>query len=142
MERLFQQHQLSEKPDDTRENFALHQAAQRLKRHYDLKNAIGIKAQDFNRASGRGGDGDLMQEEVWLENNRHFEVARKMMGWTPAHPNRGPASIVIAVVCEEMTVTEAADLYLVGGRKERMLAAAMDRLRVGLFMLAVHWREI
>ena len=142
IERLFRDGKLAPTKDNVRENFALWQAAQRLKRHYDQKNAIGVRAQDLNRVTGRGSSEDLNRDEAWVEHNKHFEIARRLMGWTSAHPKRGSACIVIAVVCDEKTVTEAADEFMVPARAEVMKAAAMDRLREGLFTLALHWREI
>ncbi len=126
---------------DARHNQAMFQAAERLRRHFDGCQ-IGVKAQDLNRITGGAASGDLTQEEAWVEHHRHFTIAKKLMGWTEAHPKRGSACIVIAVVCEEMTVSDAADTNLPQARTEAMKAAAMDRLREGLFMLAVHWREI
>ena len=130
-------------PENRGHNQAMFRAAERLRRHFLGAQQLGaVKAQDLNRVTGRSSAEDLTQEEAWVEHFRQFTDARKLMGWSPAHPNRGAACIVVAVVCEDMTVTGAAEAYLLPARAEVMKAAAMDRLREGLFALAVHWREI
>ena len=73
--------------------------AEKLRRHYEGC-AIGVKAQDLNRITG-GDSGELIGEEAWVEHYRRFKEARVIMGWTEAHPNRGAACIVVAVVCED-----------------------------------------
>ena len=137
LERLRDQNKLDH---DAKVNQAMFMAAEKLRRHYEGC-AIGVKAQDLNRVTG-GDSGDLVGEEAWVEHYRRFTEARKIMGYTEAHPNRGAACIVVAVVCEDMTVSDAATKFLLPARAEAMKAAAMDRLRVGLFALAMHWREI
>ena len=142
VETLFKAKKLGWSNDCVTENLALFQAAEKLKLHYDQKNAMGIKAQDINKVGGRGASDNLTEEEIWVEHNKTFEIAKRLMGWTSAHPARGSARIVIAIVCEEMSVTEAAEMHLVAARKEVMISTAMEKLREGLFSLAIHWRFI
>ncbi len=140
VERLYKLRKLSANPDDIRENLALFQAAERLKRHYDGL-GLSISAQDPNRVIGHE-VGDDTKQDAWVDHRRNFEVARTLMGFNLAHPRRGSSCIVVAVVCEEKAVTDAAEEHLIPARKEVMVATAMDRLREGLWVLACHWKMI
>lgn len=140
VERLYKLHKLAANPDDLRENLALFQAAERLKRHYDGL-GLSIAAQDLNKVVGHE-TGDDTKQDAWVDHRRHFVIARTLMGYNVAYPRRGSSGIVIAVVCEEKAVTDAAEEHLVPARKEVMVATAMDRLREGLWVLACHWKTI
>ncbi|WP_158810435.1 hypothetical protein [Beijerinckia sp. L45] len=123
---------------DARTNEAMFQAAEKLRRHFE-GSLIGVKAQDLNRIIGGGGD-ELTGEEAWVHNFDTFTKACKLMGWSQANPHRGAGRITVAVVCFEMTVTEAAGIHVADKRKETALAAGMDRLREGLYALSIMWR--
>ena len=126
---------------DARTNEAMFQAAEKLRRHFDGC-AIGVKAQDLNRIISSGASDDLTQEEAWVHHFDTFRTACKLMGWSEANPYRGAGRIVVAVVCYEMTVTEAAVAHIGAGRTEVVKGQGMDRLREGLFALATHWRML
>ncbi len=61
------------------------------------------------------------------------------MGWSEANLQRRAGRIVVAVVCFEQTVNDAALEHIGRGRLEVIKAQGMDRLREGLYLLAVHW---
>ena len=113
-------------------------AAEKLYRHF-VGCGVGVKAQDLNRIVG-GSAEDLSQEEGWVHHRDVFRTACKMMGWSDTNPHRGAGRLVVEVVCFEQTVHEAALKHIGSGRTEAIKAAGMDRLREGLFALAVHWR--
>ncbi len=113
-------------------------AAEKLYRHF-VGCGVGVKAQDLNRIVG-GSTDDLNQEENWVHHRDVFRMACKMMGWTDANPRRGAGRLVVEVVCNEQTVRDAALIHIGSGRLELIQAQGMDRLREGLFTLAVHWR--
>lgn len=137
IERLRDQGKLS---FDARENQALYEAALRLRRHFDGC-LVGVQAQDLNRIIGAGrGDDDLMKEEAWVNNFDQFRTAVKLMGWSPDRPQRGAGRLVVAVICNDLPVVDAAKIHIGAGRTEAVMGAAMDRLREGLFALAIHWR--
>ena len=138
IERLYKQKKLGETAEHVRDNLALFQAAERLKHHFDRKNAMGVRAQDLTRVTG-GSPNGTAAEEAWVIHNKHFETAMVLMRYSAASPNRGAARIVIAVVCEEMIVTDAAVSFLLPARKEVMVATAMEKVREGLWCLATHW---
>lgn len=93
---------------------------------------------------GGGGDGaacGFPKTERAMHNRQKVRDACRMMGWFEAHPYKGAGRLVMDVVCYEMSLTDAAKVHLPpGGSNEARLGAAMDRLRTGLFALAVHWR--
>lgn len=126
---------------DARINQALFEAAQKLQRHF-ASSLIGVRAQDLDRIVTAGASDDLTQEESWVYSFDQFRMACKLMGWFEANPHRGAGRLVVAIACGGQTVTDAAKAYLPPARKEVMIATAMDRLREGLFCLAVHWRMI
>ncbi|MDR3488767.1 MAG: hypothetical protein P4M05_28170 [Bradyrhizobium sp.] len=138
VEKLRDGHKLDHDP---RTNESMFQAAEKLRRHFEAS-LIGVKAQDLNRIVSCGGGDELCGEEAWVHNFDQFTKACKLMGWSQANPHRGAGRIVVSVVCYEMTISEAAGVHIAGGRKETILAAGMDRLREGLFALAIHWRFI
>ncbi len=113
-------------------------AAEKLYRHF-VGCGVGVKAQDLNRIVGGSAD-DLSQEENWVHHRDVFRTACKMMGWSDANPHRGAGRLVVEVVCYEQTVRDAALVHIGRGRLELIQAQGMDRLREGLFALAVHWR--
>ena len=121
-----------------RENNGCFEAAEKLARHYDGL-AIGVKAQDLNRIVGGASD-DLAGEENWVHHHREFTKACRLMGFSAANPRRGCARIVVAIVCEGMTVGDAAIKYIGRVRKDVAEAQALDRLREGLYELAILWR--
>ena len=116
------------------------QAAEKLKRHF-IGCGVGVKAQDLNKVVCSGGD-TLEGEEAWVHHRDQFRTACKLMGWFDHNPQRGAGRIVVAVVCEEATVLQAALIHIGSCDTTKLMAAAMDRLREGLFALAVHWRFI
>ena len=126
---------------DAQTNEGMFQAAEKLRRHFD-GSMVGVKAQDLNRIISSGSSDELTGEEAWVHNFDQFRRACKLMGWSETSPHRGAGRIVVAVVCYEMTVSEGAEIHIGGARKETILAAGMDRLREGLFAIAVHWRFI
>ncbi len=117
---------------------AMLSAAEKLYRHF-VGCGVGVKAQDLNRIVG-GAAEDLDQEENWVHHRDVFRTACKMMGWSDANPRRGAGRLVVEVVCYEQTVRDAALVHIGRGRLELIQAQGMDRLREGLFALAVHWR--
>ena len=117
---------------------AMTSAAEKLCRHF-IGCGVGVKAQDLNRIVG-GSAEDLTQEENWVHHRDVFRTACKLMGWSDANPCRGAGRLVVAVVCYEETVGDAAIKHVGPGRAEAVKAAGMDRLREGLFALAMHWR--
>ena len=126
---------------DARTNEAMFQAAEKLRRHFEGC-MIGVKAQDLNKIISSGGSNDLTQEEAWVHHFDTFRIACKLMGWSESNPHRGAGRIVVAVVCYEQTVTDAAMAHIGAGRTEVVKGQGMDRLREGLFALATHWRMI
>ncbi len=113
-------------------------AAEKLYRHF-VGCGVGVKAQDLNRIVG-GSAEDLTQEENWVHHRDVFRTACKMMGWSDANPRRGAGRLVVEVVCYEQTIRDAALIHIGRGRLELVQAQGMDRLREGLFALAMHWR--
>lgn len=123
---------------DVRENQACYEAALKLRRHFEgcMKS---VQAQDLNKIIGGHGGDDLTKEESWVHNRDQFVIAVKLMGWFE-NRYRGAGRMVVAVVCEEITVLDAAEIHIGRGDTTALMGAAMDRLREGLFALAVHWR--
>ena len=136
VERLYKTKKLSE--TCVRENLALFEAAERLKAHFDRKSAFGVQAQDLTRVRGSSGE-SLYAEESWVSHKKNYDEAMVLMGYWPNSPTRGSAKIVEAVVCLEMGVGDAGSAILPAGRTERVDAIAMEKLRQGLFNLAVFW---
>ena len=135
IERLRNQHALD---PQAATNDAMYRAAQKLQRHF-MGCLVGVKAQDLNKVIATGGDG-LDGEENWVFHFDAFRKACKLMGWSDANPKRGAGRIVVAVSCYEETVGDAAMRILGPGWSVAIKAAGMDRLREGLYALAVHWR--
>ena len=106
--------------------------------------SASVQAQDLNRVIASDGSGGVPYGMANGERAAHcrkeFRLACKLMGWHAAHPFRGAGRLVVDVVCYEVGLTEAGQTHLGGGRKGDMLSAAADRLREGLFALAIHWR--
>ena len=138
VERLRDQNKLDH---DARTNQAMFEAACKLKRHFDGL-GLGVRAQDLNRVVAGGAADDLTHEEAWVHNHDVFKTACKLMGWSDANPLRGAGRLVVAVVCYEQPVLEAALAHIGRGRTETVIAAGMDRLREGLFTLATFWRMV
>ena len=138
VERLRDQDKLDSMP---RVNQAMFEAAEKLKRHFDGL-GTSIKAQDLNKVIGASSEGNLEGEEAWVHHHDAFKKAGKLMGWSETNPHRGAARITIAVVCHEMTITDAAKAHLPGADTTAMKAVALDRVREGLWALAAHWRMI
>ena len=121
-------------------NEALYLAAEKLVGYFEGAGlAFTVRAQDLGRVIGGSGEGgDHHAAHCLLE----FRRACTLMGWPVAFPHRGAGRIVVAVVCEGVTVTDAAAMHRPGGRTEVRLAAGMEALREGLFALAVRWRLV
>lgn len=122
---------------DARTNLAMYFAAEKLKGIYIRSHLSGVQAQDLNKIHGSG---DTEHAEVVEHNRKLFAQAKALMGWFPEAPHQGNGRIVIAVVCEEMGVFDAAAQHIGSGKTTNVIAAGMDRLRQGLFCLAVHWK--
>lgn len=122
-------------------NSAMFEAAERLYRHWYESGLSGIKAQDISRAVGAGDGGACAfpRNDRAMMHRQHFRIACTLMGWHEAAPYRGAGRLVVDIVCYEMGVKEAALIHC-PGRNESALANGMDRLREGLFALAVHWK--
>lgn len=125
---------------NARENQGLFEAGLRLQRHFQGMQ-LGVQAQDLGRVRG-GGNEDPERQELWVHHHDTFEIAKRLMGWDDHNEQRGCARVVIAIVCQEMTVGDAAAQVLGPMRKELAQAVGMDRLRQGLWALAVMWRLI
>lgn len=125
---------------DARTSEGMFQAAEKLRRHYDGL-GLGARAQDLNRVVGSN-DSDPLGEEAWVHHHQVFQIACKLMGWHDNAPHRGAGRITVAIVCEDMTITDAAAAHLPAGETTARKAAALDRLREGLWALASHWRMI
>ena len=124
---------------DARTNQGMFEAASKLKRHFDGL-GIGVQAQDLNRVIAGSAADDLTHEEAWVHNHDVFRTACKIMGWSETSPHRGAGRLVVAVVCYEMPVGDAALTHIGAGRAEVIKSQGMDRLREGLFALATFWR--
>ncbi len=138
IERMRDRHQLAENPNDDYTNQKYLEAAEKLRRHFEGC-MIGVKAQNLDEAVSHG-PGDLTGEEGWVHHYKEFKTACRLMGWSDVNPLRGAGRLVVAVVCYEVPVMEAALTHTGSGRAERVLERGMDRLREGLFALATHWR--
>jgi hypothetical protein len=139
IERMRDREQLA--PGDAHLNAMMFMAAEKLER-LALDAGLGgaIRGQDLTRIRG-GTDGGLGDERT-AHCLKEFRTACSLMGWFAAYPNRGAGRLTVAVVCDGMSVTEAASVYRPGGSNSARLGAGMDVLREGLFALAVHWRLI
>jgi hypothetical protein len=122
-------------------NHAMLQTAEKLAEHYYGASLVGVRAQDLNRVvSGGGGPDANVTSENAVYHFEKFKLACKLMGWSDANPYRGAGRLVVAFVCEERALKDAATEFVPVGSSEARLGAAMDRLREGLYALAVHWK--
>ena len=124
-------------------NAAMYEAAQKLAGHFYDAGLTGIQAQDLSSCVGGGGDGaacGFPKSERAMHNRQKVREACKMMGWFEAHPYKGAGRLVVDVVCYEMTIADASRIHIPGCSTAAQVGAGMDRLRTGLFMLAVHWK--
>ena len=127
---------------DVVENQRCYEAALRLYRHYEgmLQGVQGsVQAQDLNKIIGSGGEGDCSKQEAWVIHRDFFREAVTLMGCYD-NPFKGCGRIVVAVVCSEMSIRDAAEACLPDSNQNAKQSIAMDRLRTGLFTLAMHWR--
>ncbi len=122
-------------------NQAYFEAAEKLHRHF-MGSLAGLKAADVSDAvlTGVPDANGLVGEEGWVHHFDTFRLACKLMGWPHGAPDRGAGRIVVAVVCYENTVEQAAMMFMGAGRTEVLKAVGMDRVREGLFALATHWK--
>ena len=102
---------------------AMYQAGEKLQRHYEGMGG-SVQAQDLNKIMGSAG-GDLSKEEAWVFHRDAFRTAIKLIGWSDTNPHRGAGRIVVAVVCEGMTIREAASAHLPAARVDAMQVTAI-----------------
>jgi hypothetical protein len=142
IERLRNQGKLDPKP---RINEAMYTAAQMLQQSfYNSGLSEHIKSQDLTGAGGgqSTASSHMPINEFAAHHRSKFLTACKRMGWYEPYPLRGCGRLVVDVICREMSVRDAGCKHFPNTRAESYQSAANDRLREGLFMLAVHWKLI
>ncbi|UDL95486.1 hypothetical protein LGH83_04495 [Lichenihabitans sp. PAMC28606] len=126
-------------------NEAMYTASQTLQLSFHNAGLTeSIKSQDLTGTGGGGSSAasHMPLNEFALHHRQKYLTACKRMGWYEPYPLRGCGRLVVDVICHEMSIEDAGSRYFPGSRNATAIAAANDRLREGLFMLAVHWKLI
>ena len=129
LDRLFSRNRLD--PADADRNRQLHEAGDKLRTHHHYAGLSGIAANDPNHAGGGSAAHRTPISETMERHRRALRVAESVM-------DAGDWRVVMDVVCAEATL-EAAGRAVGYGNDEAAVAVALDRVRRGLYCLAMHW---